>query len=129
MRFLKHLTRTRLLLHLVDVAPLDPAEEPVRAVRAIEHELHEFGADLPARERWLVLNKVDLMPEDERAAVCQDILRRLDWQGPYFTISALSGLGVRELSERIMAWLEQQAASEPAEPVGLEREDGEGGVE
>ncbi|MBK9132329.1 MAG: Obg family GTPase CgtA [Gammaproteobacteria bacterium] len=107
-RFLKHLARTRLLLHLVDVAPLDPAEDPVRAVRGIEHELHEFGADLAARERWLVLNKVDLMPEDERAAVCQEILRRLDWQGPYFIVSALSGLGVRELSERVMAWLEQQ---------------------
>lgn len=128
-RFLKHLARTRLLLHLVDVAPLDPAEDPVRAVRAIEHELKEFSADLPARERWLVLNKVDLMPEDERTSVCQDILRQLDWRGPYFTISALSGLGVRELSERIMVWLEQQAVSEPAEPVGMGREDGEGGVE
>ncbi len=108
MRFLKHLARTRLLLHLVDVAPLDPAEDPVRAVRSIEHELREFSAELPERERWLVLNKVDLMPEDERDAVCQDILQRLDWHGPYFMVSALSGLGVRELSERVMAWLEQQ---------------------
>jgi GTP-binding protein len=56
-----------------------------------------------------VLNKADLMPEEERAAVCQEVLRRLDWRGPYFMISALSGLGVRELCERVMARLERQA--------------------
>ncbi|MGE0372400.1 MAG: Obg family GTPase CgtA [Gammaproteobacteria bacterium] len=108
MRFLKHLARTRLLLHIVDIAPLDSGDEPVRAVRSIERELSEFSAELHARERWLVLNKADLMPEEERAAVCQEILRRLDWQGPYFMISALSGFGVRELCERVMARLEQQ---------------------
>jgi GTP-binding protein len=108
MRFLKHLARTRLLLHVVDVAPLDPADEPVRAVRGIERELREFSIELHDRERWLVLNKVDLMPEDEREAFCRDLVRRLDWQGPYFMISALSGAGVRELAERVMAWLEQQ---------------------
>ncbi|MBK8161891.1 MAG: Obg family GTPase CgtA [Gammaproteobacteria bacterium] len=107
-RFLKHLARTRLLLHIVDIAPLDSADEPVRAVRSIERELREFSAELEARERWLVLNKVDLMPEEVSTAVCQDVLRRLDWQGPYFMISALSGLGVRELCERVMARLERK---------------------
>jgi GTP-binding protein len=112
-RFLKHLARTRLLLHIVDVAPADPADEPEKAVRGIERELREFSADLHERERWLVLNKVDLMPEDEREAHCQGILRRLDWQGPYFMISALSGLGVRPLCERIMSYLESQAEAAP----------------
>jgi GTP-binding protein len=106
-RFLKHLARTRLLLHMIDIVPLDPADEPVRAVRGIERELREFSADLHARERWLVLNKADLMPEDDRAAFCQDLVRRLDWRGPYFMVSALSGAGVRELCERIMARLEE----------------------
>lgn len=113
MRFLKHLARTRLLLHVVDVAPLDPADEPVRAVRGIERELREFSADLQQRERWLVLNKVDLMPEDERESFCQDIVRQLDWQGPYFMISALSGVGVRFLCERIMTYLENRDAALP----------------
>lgn len=111
-RFLKHLARTRLLLHVVDVAPVDPADEPLRAVRAIERELREFSAELRERERWLVLNKVDLMPEGEREVYCRDLVRHLDWQGPYFVISALSGTGVRELCERIMARLEQLNAEE-----------------
>jgi GTP-binding protein len=111
-RFLKHLARTRLLLHMVDVAPLDSADEPVQAVRGIERELREFGAGLHERERWLVLNKVDLMPEDARVAFCHDVIRRLDWQGPYFMVSALSGAGVRELCERIMARLEELNAGE-----------------
>ena len=77
-------------------------------VRMLEVELEKFSEDLAARERWLVLNKVDLLPEDERDAHCQDIVARLNWQGPVFRISAINGLGTRELSYALMEHLEEK---------------------
>ena len=111
MQFLKHLSRTGLLLHLVDVAPLD-GSDPVADVRAIVHELEKFSVELGARKRWLVLNKVDLLPAEERELRCGDIVQRLDWQGPVFQISALSGEGTKALVFAIMDYIEsgQQAA-------------------
>jgi GTP-binding protein len=78
-RFLKHLSRTRLLLHLVDIAPLD--SEPVQDFITISREIEKYSAKLAARERWLVFNKVDLLPADEQAAHCEAILEKLNWQG------------------------------------------------
>jgi GTP-binding protein len=103
--FLKHLQRTRLLLHLVDVAPQADAD-PIAGARAIVRELEKFSPQLAARERWLVLNKLDLLPPDERATRCQTIVDGLHWQGPVFPISGLSGEGTRELCQRIMQRLE-----------------------
>ena len=113
-RFLKHLQRTRLLLHLVDVAsPTDP--DPVAGVRAIAGELEKFSPELAARERWLVLNKIDLLPDDQREARCEAIVNGLQWQGPVFQISGLSGKGTRELCQKIMQRLEaMQTAPAPA---------------
>jgi GTP-binding protein len=110
-QFLKHLSRTGLLLHLVDVAPLD-GSDPVADVRAIVRELKKFSAELGARERWLVLNKVDLLPAEERQARCSDLVQQLDWRGPVFQISALSGEGTEALVFAIMDYIEsgQQAA-------------------
>ena len=115
-QFLKHLSRTGLLLHLVDVAPLDGGD-PVEDVKAIAHELEKFSAELGERERWLVLNKIDMVPEDEREALCQDLIERLGWQGPVFSISALAKLGTRELVYAIMDVIEvrRQAATEDTE--------------
>jgi GTP-binding protein len=113
-RFLRHLARTRLLLHLVDVLPLAPAADPVRDVRAVETELARFSADLAARPRWLVLNKVDLLPEGERAEHCRAIAERLGRSGPVFCVSGLSGEGCRGLTERVMEYLEAEAAREAA---------------
>jgi GTP-binding protein len=96
-RFLRHLQRTRLLLHLVDVFPDDPARDPVAEVQAIVHELVKYDPALAAKPRWLVLNKVDLIDPDEREAVTKDIVERLGWTGPVFAISALAGDGCREL--------------------------------
>ncbi len=110
-RFLKHLARTRLLLHLVDVAPLD-GSDPVEAVREIARELKKFSPELAARERWLVLNKTDLLPEDEAAARCRAILRRLRWRGPSLRISALTGAGTQPLVQQVMAHLESLSAVE-----------------
>ena len=120
-RFLKHLVRTRLLLHLVDVAPYD-GSSPVDSVQAIEHELEKFSETLASRERWLVLNKVDMLPEDEREQVCSDIVSQLGWDGPVYRISALSGEGTKELTQAVMRWVEDQAEEEATNPDFAERE-------
>jgi len=104
-QFLKHLSRTGLLLHLVDVMPPD-GSDPVADVRAIASELGKFSAELGQRERWLVLNKVDLLPLEDCQAYCQDIVERLDWKGPVFQISALSGQGTEDLVVAIMDYIE-----------------------
>jgi GTP-binding protein len=111
LRFLKHLQRTRLLLHLVDIAPPDPDEDPVEGARAIARELKKFSAELAARDRWLVLNKVDLVPADELDARCRDIVRRLRFKGPVFRISGATGQGTRELCEAVMQHLDSAQAT------------------
>ncbi len=105
-QFLKHLSRTGLLLHLVDVSPFD-GSDPVEDVRAIARELEKFSVELGGRERWLVLNKIDLLDESEREERCRDIVQRLGWTGPVYRISAISGLGTDELVHAIMVRLEQ----------------------
>ncbi len=120
LQFLKHVSRTRLLLHLVDVAPLDESVDPVEDVRIIEKELVNYSDELASYDRWLVLNKIDLLPEDEREARCQAIIKALNWQGPVYTISAMKQEGTRELCFRIMEFIEQNRAafddaSEPPE--------------
>ena len=105
-RFLKHLSRTRILLHLVDIAPLDPEAEPIKAVKALTAELEKFSPELAERERWLVLNKIDLLPPEEREAQAQAIAQGLRWTGPVFSVSAATGLGCKELSARLMERLE-----------------------
>lgn len=109
-RFLKHLQRTRVLLHLVDIAPLDPAADPVRDARSIIAELKKFSPDLATKPRWLVLNKRDLLPEDEARAKADEIARRLRHKGPRFLISGVTGEGTKELSEAVMQLLEERRA-------------------
>jgi GTP-binding protein len=98
-RFLRHLARTRVLLHIVDLAPPDPEADPVRDARAIAGELEKFSPELAARPRWLVLNKLDLIAEDERRRRVEDFLRAYGApeETPFFPISALSGDGCRSL--------------------------------
>jgi len=123
-RFLKHLSRTRILLHLVDVAPLDPEAEPVKAVKTLAAELKKFSKELASRERWLVLNKIDLLPPDERELLAKHIVKGLRWKGQVFSVSAATGEGCRELAAKLMERLEalrQQAAEdEQAEAAKLE---------
>lgn len=107
-QFLKHLSRTSLLLHLVDVAPMNESEDPVHSVRVIENELKKFGSELEERERWLVLNKIDLISPDEQQAHCDDIVKRLDWQGNVFTISAATGLNTKDLTYKIMKYMDDE---------------------
>jgi GTP-binding protein len=109
-RFLRHLQRTRLLLHVVDLAPLDPQARPVADARAIVHELGKYDAALAAKPRWLVLNKMDLVPEDEREARRKAFVRAMRWKGPVFAISAIDGGGCRELVYAIQEWLDAHPA-------------------
>jgi GTP-binding protein len=106
-RFLKHLQRTGLLLHLVDIAPLDPNADPVADAKSIVGELKKFSPDLAAKERWLILNKLDLLPADEADKRCKDIVRRLKWNGPVMRISGLAHQGTLELCQAVMKRLEQ----------------------
>src|SRR5579871_5571783 len=111
-RFLKHLQRTRLLLHLVDIAPVDPEADPVRDARAIVAELKKFSKDLASKPRWLVLNKRDLMPDEEAEKLAKDIVRRLRFRGPHFLISGATGRGTKELADAVMSFLEEQRVRE-----------------
>jgi GTP-binding protein len=105
-RFLKHLQRTRVLLHLIDIAPIDPAADPVRDARTIVAELKKFAAELGARERWILLNKIDLLGPKEAEKRSKDIIRRLRWKGPVFRISGATGEGTGELKQAVMRYLE-----------------------
>ena len=107
-RFLKHLQRTGVLLHLVDIAPSDPDADPVRDARAIVAELRKFSKDLGTKPRWLVINKRDLLPDPEAEARAKDIVRRLRYRGPVHLISAATGRGTRELAEAVMNFLEER---------------------
>ncbi|KAF0190772.1 MAG: GTP-binding protein [Gammaproteobacteria bacterium] len=106
-QFLKHLLRTRLLLHMVDVFPPDGVSDPVNDIRTIENEMAKFSPELAGRDRWLVLNKVDLLPPEERVQRCDDIVARLGWTGPVFRLSAINRDGTEALVFRIMAHLEK----------------------
>jgi len=121
LRFLKHLARTRLLLHLVDVMPLD-GSDPVPSAKAIVKELEKYSPELTQHERWLVLNKIDQMPEDAREAHCQRIISDLNWEGPVFRISGLLRLGTAELCYAIMQRLEVMGKETTESPLS-ERED------
>ncbi|WJW75104.1 Obg family GTPase CgtA [Thiohalobacter sp. IOR34] len=114
-RFLKHLARTRLLLHLIDVAPAD-GSDPVAEAHKIVRELEKYSPELAGRERWLVLNKIDLLPADQRDVVCAAIVEGLGWSGPVFRISAVTGEGTEALTQRIMQHLEQLDATPEAAP-------------
>jgi GTP-binding protein len=105
-RFLKHLQRTRLLLHLVDIAPADPAADPVKDARAIATELKKFSPVLAKKDRWLLLNKIDLLEGETLEKRCGEIVRRLRWKGPVYRISGATGQGTRELCQAVMSHLE-----------------------
>jgi GTPase len=114
-RFLKHLTRNRILLHLVDMAPFD-GSEPADAALAIVNELHTFSPTLAHRERWLVLNKRDLVDAETFAARREAVLEALDWQGPVYEIAAIRGEGTDALCGDLMTYLEELRAREAADP-------------
>lgn len=111
-QFLRHLQRTRLLLHIVDAAPFDDAD-PVLQVRAIVAELKKYDPKLHAKPRWLVFNKIDMVPAAEREQRVKDWVRRLRWKGPVFTISALAREGLQPLVEAIWTHVAEYQREDP----------------
>jgi GTP-binding protein len=110
-QFLRHLQRTRLLLHLVDISPMEGGVEgisPVEQVRAIERELGKHDPELLEKPRWLVLNKADLMFEDEAQAAAAQVVEELGWTGPWYLVSALGREGTWPIMKDIMAFFDQQ---------------------
>lgn len=109
-QFLKHLQRTRLLLHIVDIAPLDPDADPAAAVRAIATELRKFSAELADMPRWLVINKIDLLNDEDFSAAQDKLLGDLAWEDRVFALSAVTGEGTKALAQAIMRELEEEDA-------------------
>ncbi len=112
LQFLRHLSRTGLLLHVLDIMPYENNEPPVDSARKIIAEVEKWSDDLAGKPRWLVLNKMDRLPEAEAEIVCQSIIDELAWDGPVFKISALKQQGLQELSYAIMDFLQQQVEDE-----------------
>jgi GTP-binding protein len=121
LQFLKHLTRTGLILQLVDVMPID-GSSPITAIRQIEAELQKYSMDLYAKPRWLVLNKTDLLNEAEVSTLIAQIKHELNWTNPIYTMSAMQSLGTKELCYEIMKYLQLQQAQQAA-PIAIEDED------
>ena len=119
--FLRHVSRVRLLLQVVDMLPLD-GSDPLAAVETIDHELHKFSEPLAQRQRWLVLNKLDLLPEEERESRCQQLVSKLDWHGPVYRISAISGEGTEHLCQDVMRYIDECLQQEAENPELAERE-------
>ena len=113
-QFLKHLQRTRLLLHLVDIAPIDPNVEPAKEVKAIANELGKFSEDLAEKPRWLVINKTDLLTPADLGVAREMLLEELDWDGPVFEVSAATGAGTEALGHAVMQALEEIKKEEEA---------------
>ncbi len=107
-QFLKHLSRTRILLHIIDIAPFDQID-PVESAQKILLELEKFNPAMLDEPRWLVLNKTDLLPKEETEVICRNIIERLNWKAPFYEISAISGDGTRELVFDIMNYLEESS--------------------
>ena len=113
-QFLRHLQRTRLLLHIIDMAPFDDAVDPVAQAKAIVGELKKYDKALHDKPRWLVLNKLDMVPQDERAALVADFVKRFKWKGPVFEISALTREGCEGLIHAIYRHVKAQQIAEQA---------------
>ena len=112
--FLRHLQRTRLLLHVIDLAPFDEGVDPVAQAKAIAGELKKYDAGLYDKPRWLVLNKLDMVPDDERAARVKEFVKRMRFKGPVFEISALTREGCEPLVKAIYQHIKaQQVAEQP----------------
>jgi len=110
--FLRHLSRTRLLLHIVDIAPFDENVDTVVQAKAIVNELKKYDEALYKKPRWLVLNKLDMVASDERAALVKDFVKRFKFKGPVFEISALTREGCEPLIKEIYKYIQAQQIAE-----------------
>jgi len=120
-RFLKHISRTGLLLHFVDVTPYD-GSDPADSFTAIENELKNFNDVLINKDRWLVINKTDLLAEEDREEECHKIIQKLNWKGPVFQISAMNRQGTREVCLAIMKHIDMNKDSQQSKPLSAEED-------
>ena len=111
-QFLRHLQRTGLLLHIVDLAPFEDGTDPVKDAKALVKELEKYDEELLNKPRWLVLNKLDIVPEEERKKRVASFIRRMKWKGPVFEISALNRDGCEELIVAIYDHIERHRKAE-----------------
>jgi GTP-binding protein len=118
-QFLRHLQRTRLLLHIVDIAPFDEGVDPVAQAKAIVAELKKYDSALYEKPRWLVLNKLDMVPQEERAARVKDFVKRYKYKGPVFEISALTREGCEPLVQAVWQHVHSLQVAENA-PVEVD---------
>jgi GTP-binding protein len=107
-QFLRHLQRTHLLLHLVDIAPFDEGADPAKEVRALANELKKYDPALAKKPRWLVINKMDLLDADEAGRRAKALVKKLKWTKPWFVIAGINGAGCRELTFEVMDFLESE---------------------
>jgi GTP-binding protein len=114
-RFLRHLQRTGLLLHVIDIAPLDPSADPARDAAATAAELRRYSEELALKPRWLVINKIDLLPPDELVSRRERLLADLGWKGPVFEVSAAAGTGTEALAQAIMRELDEKTSEKTSE--------------
>jgi len=126
-QFLRHLQRTRLLLHIVDLAPFDNVD-PVKEAKAIVKELQKYDESLYEKPRWLVLNKLDMVPEDERKKRVKDFIKRFGWKGPVYEISALTRDGCEELVQDIYNYLAEQKQLEQRVEASPQMEEAARGI-
>jgi GTP-binding protein len=126
-QFLRHLQRTRLLLHIVDLAPFDNVD-PVKEAKAIVKELQKYDESLYEKPRWLVLNKLDMVPEDERKKRVKDFIKRFGWKGPVYEISALTRDGCEELVQDIYRYLAEQKQLEQRVEASPQMEEAARGI-
>ena len=117
LQFLKHLSRTRLLLHILDIEPYESSESPVIAAQKIIREIALWSEELVRKPRWLVLNKIDRVLDEELDAHCQAIIDELNWTDPVFKVSAINGEGTKPLCFAIMDFLEQQRQTADNQPM------------
>jgi GTP-binding protein len=109
-QFLRHLQRTRLLLHLVDMAPFEDSADPAAEVKALAAELKKYDPELAKKPRWLVMNKADLLEPKERDKRAAALVKKLRWTKPWFVIAGINGEGTRELTYKVMEFLEEHRA-------------------
>jgi GTP-binding protein len=110
-QFLRHLQRTHLLLHLVDMAPFDATVDPAAEVRALANELKKYDPALAKKPRWLILNKSDLLDEKERDKRARALVKKLKWTKPWFVIAGINGEGCKEVTFKVMEFLEGEKAA------------------
>lgn len=117
LQFLKHLARTKLLLHLVDVMPYETMQDPIDSINSIIDEITKWSSNLASKPRWLVFNKIDRLLDHEVNERCDALVKQLKWQGPVYKISAIEKTGVSELVYAVMSYLEQEKEQDNEEPA------------